>query len=73
MSSRKSKRDPDADTARLVAVLRAEPDRTFDNAGVGNLGHLAGVPKALVRRRLEGHPNVEIVKVGWKYRYKYKP
>ena len=72
MSSR-SKRDPEADTARLLAVLRDEPDRMFDNAGVGNLSHLAAVPKSLVRRRLEGHRNVDIREVDGKYKYQHKP
>jgi hypothetical protein len=69
----RSKRDPATDTARLVAVLRDDPDRVFDNAGVGNLGDLADVPKPLIRRLLEGHPNVIISKVGQKYKFQYKP
>lgn len=72
MASRK-KRDRDADTARLVAVLRDEPDRIFENAGFGNLGHRAGVPKSILRGLLEGHPNVTIHKIGGKYKFQYKP
>ena len=72
MASRQ-KRDPNADAARLVAVLRDEPDRIFENAGVGNLGHRAHVPKGILRRRLEGHPNVIIHKISGKYKFQYKP
>ena len=58
---------------RLIIVLRDEPDRVFVNAGEGNLGHLADVPKRNVRGLLEGHPNVTITKLRGKYRFQYKP
>jgi|TARA_B100000959_G_C14449567_1_gene406219 hypothetical protein len=68
MPSNKLKRDPDADVAALISVLRNEPNQVFECIP---LPVRSDVPKSLIRGLLTGHPNVNIIE-GPKKKFKYQ-
>lgn len=70
MPSNKSKRDTDADIARLISVMRDEPNRVFQCM---ELLVRADVPKRLIRGLLTGHPQARITEGPKdKFTYQYK-
>jgi hypothetical protein len=70
----KTKRDSDADIARLVDVLASDPERWWGIATDGDLHGLAGVSKSSVRGLLEGNPHVSMKEIrSEKWLFQYKP
>ena len=71
MPSRNAKRDPDADIAALIGVLRSNPHQILECL---QLRMQADVPKSLIRNLLSGHPNVNITEhPKGRFTYQYRP
>lgn len=68
MPSRNAKRDPDADIAALIGVLRSNPHQVFECL---QLRMQADVPKSLIRDLLKSHPSVNIIE-GPKGTFRYQ-
>ncbi len=60
MASKSPTRDRKSDELSILSVLRRNPELVFGCAGQNGLAILSAVPRTLVRRVIDGHPEVHV-------------